>query len=340
MIERQGSDVAANVVLREGVPDPVPGPGEALVAVEASALNQLDLWVGRGVPGLDLDYPRVSGSDGCGRVVALGTGVDDAWLGRRVILNAAIERPERILPGAHPARSDREMIGEHRWGTMAERFAAPVANLLDVGETDPVEAAAFGLVHLTAWRMLVSRARLRQGSIVLVTGIGGGVALAALGIARHFGCRAIVTSRSEEKLERARELGAEAGVLDDGGDWSRQVRALTGKRGVDVVVDSIGKAVHLAGVKSLARGGVYVTCGCTTGPDAITDLARVFWNELSILGSTMGDMEEFREVVALLVSGALRPVVDSVHPATEAAGAYARLQSAAQFGKVVLHWDA
>jgi NADPH:quinone reductase-like Zn-dependent oxidoreductase len=186
--------------------------------------------------------------------------------------------------------------------------------------------------------MLVTRARLRSGQIVLVTGIGGGVALACLAIAKHFGCTVIVTSRHPWKLDRALELAADHAVLDIGEDWSRAVRDLTGKRGVDVCADSIGKAAHLSGVKALARGGTYVTCGCTTGSDATTDLARVFWNQLTIVGSTMGDMDEFRASMAHLVAGSWKPVVDLVVPPSDAASAYARIESGEQFGKVVVDW--
>ena len=159
------------------------------------------------------------------------------------------------------------MIGEHVAGAMAEMFVAPVSNLLDIGECDAVSAAAFGLAHLTAWRMVRTRARLRSGEWVLIPGIGGGVATAALGIAKHLGARVVVTSRHQAKLDRAMELGADATILDEGADWSREVRRITGKRGVDVCVDSVGKAVHLACIKSLARGGRFVTCGCTSGAD-------------------------------------------------------------------------
>ena len=337
-IVRQGTPVAANVRFTDQRQMPTPGPGEALVATEASALNHLDLWVGRGLPGLDTRFPTVTGSDGCGIVRSVGVGVDTAWVGRRVLLNAAVLRRDPPHPDRVDAGEDIHMIGEHSPGTMAECFVAPVTNLLDVGGLDPVQATAFGLTHLTAWRMLVTRARVQPGQSVLVTGIGGGVALAALGIARHLGCTVIVTSRHADKLERARALGAAHAVLDDGGDWSRAVRAATGRRGVDVVIDSIGKGVHLASVKSLARGGCFVTCGCTTGADAVTDLARVFWNQLSILGSTMGTMDEFRTVVALLRSGAVRPVIDRVVPPEQGGDAYARLESGTQFGKVLVDW--
>lgn len=337
-ITRQGSPVALNVTLASNWPEPSPRAGEVVVRTEASALNHLDLFVGMGIPGLNLAYPRVGGSDGAGVVEAVGEGVDKAWLGRRVLLNAAVPLPEPAHPDRAPAPADIIMIGEHIHGTLAARFVAPAANILDIGQTDSVEAAAFGLTFLTAWRMLVTRARLRCGQSVLITGIGGGVALACLAIARHFGCTTIVTSRHQAKLDRARKLGADHCVLDAGADWSREVRALTGKRGVDVVAESIGKAVHLNCIKSLARGGTLVTCGNTSGPDATTDLARVFWNQLSILGSTMGDMQEFREVVALLRAGSLRPVIDQTFAPADCAKAYARLESAEQFGKIVIKW--
>lgn len=309
-----------------------------VVRTEASALNQLDLWVGRGLPGLDRAFPAIAGSDGVGIVHAVGEGVPESWVGRRVVLNAGVPITAPPDPDVVPAPAAISMIGEHTTGTLAEFFVAPVENVLDIGDVDPIQAAAFGLVHLTAWRMLVTRACLRPGSTVLVTGIGGGVALACLGIAKLMSCRVIVTSRSQEKLDRAMELGADEGVLDDGNDFSRTIRQMTARRGVDVCADSIGKAVHLSGIKSLARGGTYVTCGCTSGPDATTDLARIFWNQLSVLGSTMGDMGELREVMSHLAAGRLQPVVDSVHAPSEAGRAFERLEGALQFGKIVIDW--
>ena len=338
VIAKQGAPVAPNIRLVDDQPDPAPGPGQVLVRTEASALNHLDLWIGRGLPGVDTTCPWISGSDGCGVVEAVGGGVDASWTGRRVVLNAAMPAPDDPRPGAAPVPHDLRMIGEHVPGTHAEKFVAPAANVLDVGDVDPSKAAAFALVHLTAWRMLVTRARLRPGQSVLITGIGGGVALALLNICRHFGCTTVVTSRHRWKLDRALELGADHAVLDAGEDWSRRVRELTGKRGVDICADSIGKVVHTSCIKSLARGGVFVTCGTTTGPDAVTDLARMFWLQLTLVGSTMGDMDEFRQAVALLRSGALQPVVDRVFDASEAPQAFERLESGEQFGKIVLQW--
>ena len=318
-----------------------PGPGQVVIRTLCSALNHLDLWVGRGVPGLDLTYPRVSGSDACGVVEAVGEGVERSWLGKKVMLNAAMPVPEALRPGGSgPAGTpEYEVIGEHVHGTHAERVGAPVANIAAIGDDqDPAEAAAYGLSFLTAYSMMVSKAGLRPGWAVLITGIGGGVALSALAIAKRWGCTAIVTSRSQAKIDRAKTLGADFGVLDTGQDWSREVRGLTGKRGVDMAVDSSGKATHLHCIKSLARGGTYVTPGCTSGPDATTDLARVFWNQLRILGSTMGTAADFAEVAALFRAGALRPVVDGVYPAARAAEAFARLEAAEQFGKIVIRW--
>ena len=337
VITGEGTPVASSVQFVNDWTELAPKQNEVLVKTEASALNHLDLWVGIGMPGLDLEYPRISGSDGCGIVSSVGDGVDASWLGKRVLLNAAVLQPEKDLPAISPFPEDIRMIGEHDHGTNAEFFVAPVANVLDVGDMDPVQAAAFGLTHLTAWRMLITRAQLRAGQTVLITGIGGGAALAAFNICKHFGCNTIVTSRHQWKLDRAIELGANYAVLDEGEDWSRVVRGLAGKRGVDVCVDSVGGPLHLQCIKTLSRGGTLVTCGCTAGAAPTTDLARIFWNQLSILGSTMGNMHEFREVVALFKNG-MEPVVDSIHDASDASAAFARLESGEQFGKIIIRW--
>lgn len=332
-----GAPVAPNVELID-LPTPSPGPGEVRVRTEASGLNHLDVWVGMGIPGVDRPWPRVTGSDGVGIVDAVGEGVDDVWVGRRVIMNAAHDLNSEDRSDGRPAGEQFHLVGEQSPGAMAEAFVVRVTNVMDIGEADPIEAAAFGLTHLTAWRMLTTRAGARAGDWVLIPGIGGGVALAALGICRYLGCRTIVTSRSAEKLQRASELGASVGILDEGKDWNRAVRAATDGAGVDICIDSIGKAVHLSCIKSLGRGGRFVTCGCTSGPGAETDLARIFWNQLSILGSTMGDMREFQEVVSLFLKGSLQPVVDRVVTPSEVPEAYAALEAGTQFGKLVVDW--
>lgn len=344
---KQAKIVAPSIEYQNDWPGLGPTPaGSAKLRTLCSALNQMDLWVGRGVPGLDLTWPRVSGCDACAVVEEVGEGVDPAWLGRRVIVNAAVEVPPRECPTDPPASTlapSYELIGEHHNGMHRQYFHAPVTHLADLGpdassSIDPVEAAAFGLTTLTAWSMMVTKGQLRAGQSVLITGIGGGVATSAMQIAKHLGCPVVVTSRHQWKIDAALKMGADHGVLDTGADWSRDVRAWTGKRGVDMAVDSSGKATHLSCIKSLARGGAYVTPGCTSGPDATTDLARIFWNQLRLLGSTMGTPAEFREVASLFKAGALRPVVDKVFKAPDGRAAYERLEAQEQLGKLVIDW--
>jgi NADPH:quinone reductase-like Zn-dependent oxidoreductase len=342
VVRAKGSPVASNVAFVGDWPDVgAPAAGHAVIRTLFSAFNQMDLWVGRGVPGLDLTYPRVSGCDACGVVEQVGEGVDKAWVGRRVIVNAAIRQPDRFAPDDPPATTlapSYQLIGEHTNGMHAARFVAPAANLADVGDADAAQAAAFGLCGLTAYSMMVTKGGLRPGQSVLITGIGGGVATSALAIALWMGCRVAVTSRHPWKLDRAKALGAGFAVVDSGQDWSKDVRAWTGKRGVDMAVDSSGKATHLTCIRSLARGGAYVCPGATSGPEATTDLARLFWNQLRILGSTMGTNDEFREAAALFRAGLVNPVIDQTFDARDGAKAYARLESGEQFGKIVLRW--
>ncbi|MGP1346458.1 MAG: zinc-binding dehydrogenase [Phycisphaerales bacterium] len=341
-ISVQGNPVTPNIRVIDDWPEPpAPGAGECRVRVLCSALNHMDLWVGIGIPGVDLIYPRVSGCDVCGVVEGIGEGVEKAWVGRQVVMNAAVRLDERHLPsdpsGMHLA-PNYELIGEHHHGAHRAALNVPVGQLVDATGLDPVRSAAFGLVTLTAWSMMFTKGRLRPGQTVLITGIGGGVATAALSIARWMGCPTVVTSRHQWKLDRAKELGAELGILDEGQDWSKEVRAWTHKRGVDMGVDSVGKPTHMNCIKSLARGGAFLTPGNTGGPRVETDQARLFWNQLRLLGSTMGSTDEMREVVALLKAGHLAPVVDSVHPWRDAPKAWARLESQEQFGKIVLDW--
>ena len=338
-IQKQGDPVAVNVELVRDYETPSPGPGEVRVRTLAASLNHLDLWVGKGLPGIDLQYPRISGSDACGIVESVGEAVDPTWINKKVMLNAAIPLYPEPQPNVPQQLTDIHMIGEHSDGCQAEFFIAPASNLLTIPEnTDPVAAAAFGLTHLTAWRMLVTQAGLTPGMSVLITGIGGGVALACLNICKHLGCKTIVTSRHQWKLDRALELGADFTVLDEGQDWSREVRGHTGKRGVDICCDSVGQAIYPYATKALAYGGAYVTCGCTSGPIGETNLTRIFWLQQRIIGSTMGDMDEFREVVSIFTRGHMQPVIDKVFTKEDAPAAYARLEAGEQFGKIVVSW--
>jgi len=322
------------------VPGPAePGPHEVVVALKAAALNHLDLFVLGGMPGLALDFPHIMGADGAGVVAAVGGDVTALQPGDHVVLNPGLScrTCATCRAGEHSLCPTYHLLGEHVDGTFAEAIRVPAENAVPIPAHVPwADAAAFPLVFLTAWRMLVTRAALRAGETVLLWGIGGGVALAALQIAKQRGARVLVTSSSDAKLERARALGADATINHATADVPREVRRLTDRRGADVVLETVGTATWDRSVRLLARGGRLVTCGATSGPDVGLDLRRVFWHHLSILGSTMVNDAEFRQVVGLLAQGVLRPVVDMVLPLRAAGEAFARLASGQQFGKLVL----
>jgi len=329
-----------NDVLEVGeLPDPAPGPGQVLVRLSAAALNRLDLFVRDGIPSIPVAFPHVPGADGAGTVEALGDGVRDLQVGSRVVLQPGLScgRCLECRRGQISLCATYRILGEHVGGTFAELVAVPRENVFPAPEKlSDEEAAAFPLDGLTAWRMLITRARLLPGESVLIHGAGGGVATMAIQIARYAGAAVImVTSRSEEKLRRARELGADV-TLAATPDLPKKVRDLTGKRGVDVVVDSVGAATWRQSLVSAAKGGRIVTCGATSGPSPEEDIRYIFWKELSILGSTMGNDAEMLALLGAIGTGRLKPVVDSVFPLERAAEAYARLESGDGFGKVVL----
>jgi len=322
------------------VPGPAePGPRDVVVSLKAAALNHLDLFVLGGMPGLKLEFPHILGADGAGVVAAVGTEVTALKVGDHVVLNPGLScrTCATCRAGEHSLCPTYHLLGEHVNGTFAEAIRVPAENAVPIPSRVPwADAAAFPMVFLTAWRMLVTRAALRAGETVLIWGIGGGVALAALQIAKQRGARVLVTSSSDAKLERARALGAHATINHATADVPREVRWLTDKRGADVVLDTVGAATWDRSVRLLARGGRLVTCGATSGPNVGFDVRRVFWHHLSILGSTMGNDEEFRQVVGLLAQDVLRPVVDTVQPLRAASQAFERMASGQQFGKLVL----
>jgi NADPH:quinone reductase-like Zn-dependent oxidoreductase len=329
-------------VLHGEVPAPSAGPGQVRVRVRAAALNHLDIFVRNGIPGITLAFPHIMGSDGAGTIESVGDGVTGVAADDEVVLNPGIScgTCEFCLRGEHSLCVTFHLIGEHIAGTFAEYVVVPAINACPKPKAlSWEEAAAFPLTFLTAWRMLVTKARVRPGESLLVIGVGGGVSLAALQIAKMLGLVVGVTSGSAEKLARARELGADFGIDHSAGDFSREVRRLTGKRGVDVVLDSVGKATWKRSIASLARGGRLLTCGATTGPDPEEDLARIFWNQLTVHGSTMGTHAEFADMLRMFSTGRLRPVVDKVFPLAEAREALRRLEEKRQFGKIVLAVD-
>ena len=323
-------------------PAPPPGPGEVRVAIKAAALNHLDLFVIQGLPGLPKSLPHILGSDGAGVVESVGGGVTTVRPGEHVLINPGISdySCEFCLKGEHSLCVRYGILGEHLPGTMAELVTVPAHNVLAVPEITPpltwAEAAAFSLVTLTAWRMVVTRAQLKAGEWVLVWGIGGGVSLTALRIARLAGARVIATSSSDVKLARARELGAAVTVNHRTQQVTQVVREVTGKRGVDVVVENVGEETWGDSLRCLAKGGRIVTCGGTTGPKLVTDVRPLFWHQFTILGSTMGNAAEYREVVRQLGQGELRPIVDTTFPLSQAREAFERLQRGDQIGKVAV----
>ena len=323
-------------------PDPRPARDEVLVRLHAAALNHLDLFVLGGIPGLELALPHVGGADGAGEIVAVGEDVRVWKSGDEVVFNPGLwcGECEYCRRGDESLCVHYGLLGEHAPGTFAELVAVKAEALArKPAHLSWDEAAAFPLTFLTAWRMLVTRARLQAGESVLVHGIGGGVALAALAIAKRVGARVIVTSGDERKLERARALGADETIDYRAADVAREVRRLTGKRGVDVVVETAGEATWMASIKSAAKGGRNVTCGATTGPNPAEEIRLVFWNQLSILGSTMGSRADWSGMVDAVVRWELRPVVDSVLPLSEGRDGYARMAKGEQLGKIVLRVD-
>lgn len=327
-----------NISIAE-IPKPEPRPGYVLVRTRAAALNHLELYVVAGLPGVDLEMPHVLGSDGAGTVESVGAGVDSLALGDAVMLNPCVwcGSCEFCLSGQQCQCLHLRLIGEHMPGTFAEFFQAPAPSLARIPEGVSFQnAAAFSLVFLTAWRMLVTRAGLRAGHDVFIHGIGGGVATAALQIAKLVGCRTFVSSSSTRKLDRARRLGADFLYDYRERDVSEEVARDTGKRGVDIVVDNVGKATWLQSQKLVRRGGKIVTCGATTGYDPKTNINRIFWKQIDILGSTMGNCDEYRQLLQLLGDGKLCPTIDRAFNLDEGKAALEYLEQGRQFGKVVL----
>lgn len=328
--------------VRDDLPvPPLDGPHSVRVRIKAAAINRLDLFVLGGIPGVKIQPGWVVGSDGAGIIDAVGDAVQGLAVGDHVILNPGLVDRNcgctYCLEGDQPLCLSYGIMGEHRHGTIADYAVVPAENVRVIPDAIPFEsAAAFPLATLTAWRMIVTRAKVQPGDQVLIWGIGGGVALAALQLVKHLGATAWVTSGSPEKLTRAQALGADHLLDHRQHDIGREVRARTGKRGVDVVIDSVGEATWSQSLVALGKRGRLVTCGGTSGPFVQLDVRRMFWNQWTLMGSTMGSDAEFDAATALFRAGQLMPPIDSVWPLEESAGAYARLASGAQFGKVVV----
>jgi NADPH:quinone reductase-like Zn-dependent oxidoreductase len=321
------------VLAFEEAPDPVAGPGEALVRVRACALNHLDLWQRRGMPKVRLPFPHISGADVAGEVVSGGLA------GTRVMLQPGVSCGTcfHCLAGRDNLCGSYDLLGYMRDGGYAELVKVPLANLVPIPDhVGFVEAAAFPLTFLTAWHMLVGRAALRPGETTLVLAAGSGVGQAAIQIAKMLGARVIATAGGATKLERARALGADEVIDHYEQDVAAEARRFTAGRGVDVVVEHVGEATWEKSVRSLARGGRLVTCGATTGPGGPIDLRVLFARQISLLGSYMGGKAELLEVSRFFFEGRVGPVVDTTFPLQDAAAAHERLERKEQFGKIVL----
>jgi NADPH:quinone reductase-like Zn-dependent oxidoreductase len=326
------------VIRIEEVARPEPGPGEVRLRVGASSLNHLDLWVRRGLPG-GPPLPHVGGCDVAGRVDAVGPGVSTALVGARVVADPTLdwEWIEGVRRGGELAEPRFRVLGEHLHGAFAESVVVPAPNLrhLPDGVPDRVAAAA-GLVFVTAWRALFGRGGLVAGERVLVTGGSGGVATAAVQLARHGGAEVFVLTSGPENCRRLKQLGAHHAIDRLAAPVAEGLRAATGRRGVDLVVDSVGQVLWASLVKALAPGGRLVSYGATTGHDAPTDLRYLFWKQLSILGTTMGSPADFTRVMELVFAGAVAPVIHSVVPLDDVARAHQLLEEGGVFGKIVV----
>lgn len=325
---------------RTDLPIPEPGKGEVRIRVTAAALNHLDLFVLEGMPGSKVKAPWVMGADATGIVDAIGAGAkSQVKIGETVVVNPGLSDGtcEYCRAGEQSSCVTFRLLGEHAPGTMAEYIVVPAKNVRAIPKNIPAEsAAAFTLATLTAWRMVHTRAKVREGENVLIQGIGGGVAIAALQIAKQAGAIVWVTSTSDDKLEKATKLGADHALNSRSVEVGKEIRVRTNKRGVDVVIDSVGEATWKQSLAALGKRGRLVTCGASSGPNVVTDARRLFWNQWDIVGSTMGNDAEFDAVTGQLRAGKLLPPIDSVFPLTEGREAFARLKSAEQFGKVVI----
>ena len=321
------------------MPRPEPGPGEVQVELRAASVNHLDLWVRRGIAGVRYPLPLVPGCDGAGVIAALGAGVQDFVPGTRVVLQPGVAcgTCAACLSGADNLCRSFGILGEHRHGTHAQYIVVPRANVLPLPDSIDFEAAAaFPLVFLTAWHMGIARAHIQPGEDVLVHAGASGVGHAAIQIARLLGARVITTVGSASKVELVRALGADHVILYREQDFADAIRQLTGKRGVDVILDHVGADTWERNIRSLARGGRLVACGSTSGHEVPTNLRFLFFKNLSLLGSTMGSKAELAQILGLIERGSLRPVVDRVLALEEVGRAHTLLEQRQVSGKVVL----
>ena len=328
-----------DVIESAELPDPSPGPGELLVRVRACALNHLDIWTRIRQSGRPVPFPHILGNDVAGEIAASGAGVAGFTAGQRVMLQPGVScgRCLACLSGDDNTCREYKVLGYQLHGGYAEYVRCPVANAIALPDGFTFEeAAAFPLVFVTAWHMLIGRARVKSGEDVLVWAAGSGVGTAAVQIAKALGARVIATAGSPAKLARARDLGADEVIDHHAQDVVAEVRRLTGKKGADVVIEHTGQQTWERSILSLAHRGRLVTCGATTGPDGRTDLRHLFAKQLTLMGSYMGSKADLLDAAALFFAGSLRPVVHEVMPLREARRAHETMEASSHFGKIVL----
>ncbi len=307
--------------------------------LHAAALNHLDVFTLGGLPGITIQPPWIMGADGAGVIDKTGSDVTSINEGDHVVINPGLSDRtcEYCKAGEHSLCVKFRLLGEHAPGTFADYIVVPEENVRKIPSDVPFDlAAASTLANLTAWRMLVTRARVSETDDVLIWGIGGGVAQAAMRIAKANGARVWVTSGSDEKLERAKALGADETINYRTSSVGKEIRARTGKRGVSVIIDSVGQSTWNESLIALGRAGRLVTCGGTSGAMVQMDVRRLFWNQWTIMGSTMGNDSEFDAVTAELRAGRLMPVIDSTFPLSDGRKAFERMANGEQFGKIVI----
>ncbi len=322
------------------VDDPVAGPGEGVVDIRAAALNHIDLFLRRGLPGLKIPLPHIPGCDAAGVVSALGEGVTGLSVGERVLVNPSIScgHCEFCDRGDASLCTTYTLIGETTRGTCCEKISIPARNAIPLEESMSFEeAASIPLVFLTAWRMMISRGRVSPGEDVLILGASAGVGIAAIQIAKHAGARVMAAASTGEKLDLCRELGADVLINYAEEDFVRRVRKETDKRGADVVVDYIGRETWVKSLKCLVGGGRLLTCGATTGYDPQIDLRHVFYRQLEIIGSTMGGLNDLLKPLRLIESGKMRAVVGATFDLEQTADAHRLMEERRSLGKIVIN---
>jgi NADPH:quinone reductase-like Zn-dependent oxidoreductase len=328
-----------DVLQYEDAADPRPARGEVLIEVKATSINHIDVFLRRGMPGIQVKMPKIVGSDAAGIIREVGPDVTGLAIGQRVTINPGIScgRCEFCAAGFGSQCVAYAMVGENRDGAYAQFVVVPAHIVLTIPDSLSFEeAAAAPLVFLTAWSMMVSKGNIRPGEDVLILGAGAGVGTAAIQIAKMTGCRVFATASSKEKLDRARQLGADFVINYKSDEFDKKIRDLTGKRGVDVVVDYVGADTWVRSLRSARRGGRVLTCGATTGFAPQTDLRQIFFRQVQVIGSTMGSHREFLDVMKCVFQGELKPIIDRVLPLRDAAQGHQLIEDRKVFGKIVL----